>query len=64
MVAGTETPQSPCTNQCGIDPATGWCDGCARTLDEIACWGSMSDDEKRRVLELVNERLRQRGDLQ
>jgi uncharacterized protein len=29
-----------------MDERTGWCEGCARTLDEIAAWSSMSDDEK------------------
>ena len=30
---------SPCINICEID-AAGLCTGCARTLDEIARWGS------------------------
>jgi uncharacterized protein len=25
---------------CAIDPATGWCRGCLRTLDEIARWSA------------------------
>jgi predicted Fe-S protein YdhL (DUF1289 family) len=29
-----------------MDARTGWCEGCARTLDEIAAWSTMSDDEK------------------
>lgn len=37
---------SPCINLCRMDAATGWCEGCRRTLDEIAAWGSLSDDEK------------------
>jgi uncharacterized protein len=37
---------SPCTSVCRMDERTGWCEGCARTLDEIAAWSSMSDDEK------------------
>jgi hypothetical protein len=32
---------------CRIDPASGLCEGCARTLDEIAGWSAMSDDDKR-----------------
>lgn len=27
-------------------PETALCSGCGRTLDEIACWGSMTDAEK------------------
>jgi predicted Fe-S protein YdhL (DUF1289 family) len=33
-----------------MDPQRGLCLGCARTLDEIARWGSMSDAERERIL--------------
>lgn len=42
--------QSPCTNICVIDPATGWCRGCARTLAEIAAWASASEAEQAAIL--------------
>ena len=29
-------PASPCINICRMHAATGWCEGCARTIDEIA----------------------------
>ena len=32
--------ESPCISLCEIDAASGQCLGCARTLDEIAAWGS------------------------
>ncbi len=41
---------SPCNNICRMDPATGLCEGCYRTLDEIAAWSSLSHEEKRAVL--------------
>ncbi len=41
---------SPCVNICRMNPVTGWCEGCARTLDEIAAWSSLGDDAQRRVL--------------
>jgi len=44
-VAGAPVP-SPCVSVCRIDPATGWCEGCLRTIDEIARWGLFSDAEK------------------
>ena len=50
---------SPCTKVCTMDPASGLCIGCLRTLDEIACWGAMTDDERRRVLDLLDERRRE-----
>ena len=40
---------SPCISVCRMDAATGWCEGCWRTLDEIAAWGLASDAEKRGV---------------
>ena len=36
-------PASPCVGVCVIDEERGICTGCARTLDEIAAWGSASD---------------------
>ena len=32
-----------------MDAATGLCAGCFRTLDEIAVWSMLEDDEKRAV---------------
>jgi predicted Fe-S protein YdhL (DUF1289 family) len=47
---------SPCTNVCRINEATGWCEGCGRTLGEIAAWSTMEDDEKRAVWALLPPR--------
>jgi predicted Fe-S protein YdhL (DUF1289 family) len=33
-----------------MNPDTGLCEGCLRTLAEIAAWSRMSADEKRAVL--------------
>ncbi len=35
-------PDSPCIDVCQIDPLTGLCRGCFRTLDEIALWSQLS----------------------
>ncbi|UVO50900.1 DUF1289 domain-containing protein [Sphingomonas sp. SUN019] len=53
--------ESPCTLVCTIDRTTGWCHGCARTLDEIARWGSITNDERRAILRAVA--IRQAGTL-
>ena len=45
---------------CTIDPATGWCTGCLRTIDEIAAWGSLDDRAKRAVWKLLPERRAER----
>lgn len=43
-------PKSPCINVCVMDPKRGVCLGCGRTLEEIARWGAMDDDERDRVM--------------
>ena len=40
---------SPCTKVCRMNAATGFCEGCLRTIDEIAGWSSMDDAQKRAV---------------
>ncbi|HTS90839.1 MAG TPA: DUF1289 domain-containing protein [Stellaceae bacterium] len=50
------SPVSPCASVCALDPATGLCRGCFRTIDEIARWTTLSAEEKRRVLAAVEER--------
>ena len=47
---------SPCNSVCKMDARTGWCEGCARTLDEIAAWSTMSDAQKHAVWDLLDER--------
>jgi predicted Fe-S protein YdhL (DUF1289 family) len=51
----TQVP-SPCINVCRMDVATGWCEGCLRTIDEIAAWGRLDDEAKRRVLQVLRDR--------
>jgi predicted Fe-S protein YdhL (DUF1289 family) len=41
---------SPCVGVCEID-AQGLCAGCLRTLDEIARWGAMGDDQRLRIMD-------------
>jgi len=53
--AGGGVP-SPCINVCRMDAASGWCAGCLRTIDEIAAWGAMADDDKRAVWRLLEQR--------
>ncbi|MES2472662.1 MAG: DUF1289 domain-containing protein [Pseudomonadota bacterium] len=50
--------ESPCIKICTYDPASGLCSGCGRTLTEIGNWFSMSDDQRRAVMEQLPERLR------
>ena len=44
-------PPSPCISVCQIDPVTGWCVGCRRTIDEIRDWIISTPDERQRILD-------------
>ncbi|WP_061503816.1 DUF1289 domain-containing protein [Ramlibacter tataouinensis] len=48
---------SPCMSVCRMDLGTGWCEGCLRTLDEIAAWSRMDDREKQQVWALIGKRI-------
>lgn len=39
-----------------MSPVTGLCEGCHRTIDEIAAWSRMDDQDKRAVWVLIDER--------
>ncbi len=47
---------SPCQSVCVMDPDRDWCQGCLRTLHEIAGWGRMNDAQKRQVWLSIAER--------
>lgn len=47
---------SPCINVCRMHEATGLCEGCARTITEIAGWSQAADAERIRILALLPER--------
>lgn len=47
---------SPCVNVCKMDEASGWCTGCLRTLDEIAWWSQLDDEDKRAVWQQLPQR--------
>lgn len=49
-------PPSPCTSICRIDRATGYCQGCKRTLTEIADWPMLDAPAKRAMLAGLKER--------
>ena len=48
--------ESPCVSICVVDPDSGYCMGCLRSLAEITCWLEYSDDEKRAVIRAIDER--------
>jgi predicted Fe-S protein YdhL (DUF1289 family) len=54
--AGGQNVPSPCLSVCRMSPASELCEGCFRTLDEIAAWSRMGDDDKRAVWALIAQR--------
>jgi predicted Fe-S protein YdhL (DUF1289 family) len=52
---------SPCTKVCTIDPRSGLCLGCGRTLSEIAQWASLADGERERIMGELPQRLEASG---
>ena len=59
LARGTDYPvPSPCISVCRMDSAGGLCLGCLRTIDEIIAWGRQSENEKRAVWRLIEERAR------
>lgn len=57
--AGMDAAQpvpSPCISICRMDADSGLCEGCFRTLEEIAGWGMASDAERRRLWQELVQR--------
>jgi predicted Fe-S protein YdhL (DUF1289 family) len=57
VVPGNDVP-SPCVSVCRMNEATRLCEGCFRTLDEIACWSGYSREEKLAVRAKLDARKR------
>ena len=52
----TKDVPSPCISVCRIDADSGCCDGCLRTLGEIAAWSRLDNDAKRGVWRIIEQR--------
>lgn len=57
---GTPVP-SPCIGICRMVPATGWpapglCEGCSRTIEEIAGWRDAGDPARRAIWQQIRQR--------
>jgi predicted Fe-S protein YdhL (DUF1289 family) len=53
-----EDVPSPCTSVCRMDRLSGFCEGCLRTIPEIAGWSKMEDDGRRGVWRAIELRAR------
>jgi uncharacterized protein len=52
---------SPCVGVCELDPTTGLCAGCMRTLDEIAAWPAATSEERLAIVRRLRARRRAVG---
>ena len=51
-------PVSPCVKICVVDPVSGLCIGCGRTVAEIAMWRDLDADERRVIVAGLEQRLK------
>jgi len=56
MSTTAPTLLSPCIGVCTLDAGTGWCEGCLRTIDEIAAWGALDEQSRREIWKRLPER--------
>jgi predicted Fe-S protein YdhL (DUF1289 family) len=49
--------ETPCTKVCVVDPRSGLCVGCGRSLEEIGRWTVLTDGERRRIMADLPDRL-------
>lgn len=47
---------SPCISVCVMNPDSGLCDGCFRTIDEITQWSTATEQLKRSVWIKIKQR--------
>ena len=47
---------SPCIDVCRMDAKSGLCEGCLRTLDDIAGWAAATDETKTLILAAIAQR--------
>ena len=47
---------SPCKSICIMDAKSNMCIGCKRTIDEVARWPMMNDDERQKVVDALKTR--------
>ena len=55
-LGNAESVPSPCVSVCRMSARSGLCEGCARTLDEIARWSTMAEGDRRAVWARIEQR--------
>ena len=54
--AASHAVASPCVAVCKMNPANDFCDGCLRTIDEIAAWSTLGNEGKRVIWQRIEQR--------
>ncbi len=54
-----EAVPSPCISVCRMNAKTGLCEGCWRSLDEIARWANTDEAGRRAILVRITQRKEQ-----
>ena len=49
---------TPCINICVIDPLSGLCVGCGRSIEEITRWGEMDETQRLVTMAGLADRMR------
>jgi hypothetical protein len=50
--------ETPCISVCIVNKHTGLCEGCGRSVPEIARWASMTPAERRRIMSELPARMK------
>lgn len=50
--------ETPCISVCIVNKQTGLCEGCGRSVPEIARWASMTPAERRRIMNELPARMK------
>lgn len=50
IIQAQDEVESPCIGVCSIDEASGYCQGCYRTIEEIKGWWHMSTAEQKQLI--------------
>jgi len=53
----TQPVPSPCVSVCRMDASSGLCEGCWRSLEEIAGWSRLPDADKRAIWARIEARV-------
>lgn len=49
--------ETPCLGICSVEPLSGLCIGCGRSLREIGAWGGLSPEMRRAIMAELPARL-------